>query len=120
MNVRVSGLTLLGAIVSAQVPLPEVQLLLQQPIVSLQPNSGPNTITRLSDPDWWRKETFPELEMSGATNLQQPQAEPCWLVRLCISLVINPREDSYSDSDVSSATTLQYEPSPVRLEALQV
>ncbi|XP_072278319.1 HEAT repeat-containing protein 6 [Pyxicephalus adspersus] len=120
VNVRVSGLTLLGAVVSAQVPLPEVQLLLQQPVVSLLPNSVPITITRLSDPDWWRKETFPELEVSSVTNPRHPQAEPCCLVRLCISLVINPREDSYSDSDVSSAATLQYEPSPVRLEALQV
>lgn len=120
MNVRVSGLTLLGAIVSAQVPLPEVQLLLQQPVISLLSNCGPSSITRLSDPDWWRKETFPELEVSCETNPQHPLSEPCWLVRLCISLVINPREDSYSDSDVSSATAVQYEPSPVRLEALQV
>ncbi|XP_075051676.1 HEAT repeat-containing protein 6 [Mixophyes fleayi] len=121
VNVRVSSLTLLGAIVSAQIPLPEVQTLLQQPLVSLLPSSGSATVTRLSDPDWWRKETFMELEgRIDQSQAEQSQAESCWLIRLCISLVVNPRDDSYSDSDVSSATTVQYEPSPVRLEALQV
>ncbi|KAM9320166.1 HEAT repeat-containing protein 6 [Gastrophryne carolinensis] len=122
VNVRVSSLTLLGAIVSAQVPLPEVQLFLQQPFVSLLPNglSCPATITRLSDPDWWKKEQFLELEVTTETFPQQRSIEPCWLVHLCISIVINPREDSYSDSDVGSVTTVQFEPSPVRLEALQV
>ncbi|XP_075709599.1 HEAT repeat-containing protein 6 [Rhinoderma darwinii] len=118
VNVRVSSLTLLGAIVSAQTPLPEVQVLLQQPVISLLPNAGPAIITRLSDPDWWRKETVQEPE--GRASLHSDQSETCWLIRLCISLVVNPREDSYSDSDVSSAAILQYEPSPVRLEALQV
>ncbi|XP_068125450.1 HEAT repeat-containing protein 6 [Hyperolius riggenbachi] len=115
VNVRVSSLTLLGAIVSAEVPLPEVQALLQQPVVSLLPSNGSATITQLSDPDWWRKNTFVYPEV----HPQLPKTEPCWLARLCISLVVSPREDSYSDSDVSSST-LQYEPSPVRLEGLQV
>ncbi|XP_056413484.1 HEAT repeat-containing protein 6 isoform X2 [Hyla sarda] len=117
VNVRVSSLTLLGAIVSAQTPLHEVQVLLQQPVVSLLPHSGPAVITRLNDPDWWRKEPVQE---SASLHSDQPQSESCWLIRLCISLVVNPREDSYSDSDVSSSAILQYEPSPVRLEALQV
>ncbi|KAG8588818.1 hypothetical protein GDO81_006113 [Engystomops pustulosus] len=120
VNVRVSSLTLLGAIVSAQTPLPEVQVLLQQPVVSLLPNAGPSAITRLSDPDWWRKETVQEPEGRASLHSDKLQSEPCWLIRLCISLVVNPREDSYSDSDVSSSTILQYEPSPVRLESLQV
>ncbi|XP_077151441.1 HEAT repeat-containing protein 6 [Ranitomeya variabilis] len=120
VNVRVSSLTLLGAIVSAQTPLPEVKVLLQQPSVSLLPNAGPAVITRLSDPDWWRNETLQEAEGRASLYSEQPQAESCWLIRLCISLVVNPREDSYSDSDVSSAANIQYEPSPVRLEALQV
>ncbi|KAM3933702.1 HEAT repeat-containing protein 6 [Leptodactylus fuscus] len=120
VNVRVSSLTLLGAIVSAQTPLPEVQALLQQSVVSLLPNAGPLAITNLSDPDWWRKETVPEPEGIANFHSDQSQSESCWLIRLCISLVVNPREDSYSDSDVSSASVLQYEPSPVRLEALQV
>ncbi|XP_044141291.1 HEAT repeat-containing protein 6 [Bufo gargarizans] len=121
VNVRVSSLTLLGSIVSAQTPLPEVQLLLQQPVVSLLPNAGPTAISPLSDPDWWRKETVqePEGKASLPPSVQTP-SESCWLIRLCISLVANPREDSYSDSDASSAAILQYEPSPVRLEALQV
>ncbi|XP_069827594.1 HEAT repeat-containing protein 6 [Dendropsophus ebraccatus] len=120
VNVRVSSLTLLGAIVSAQTPLPEVQVLIQQPVVSLLPNAGPAVITRLSDPDWWRKEPLQESEGRASLHSDQSQAESCWLIRLCISLVVNPCEDSYSDSDVSSSATLQYEPSPVRLEALQV
>ncbi|XP_063810877.1 HEAT repeat-containing protein 6 isoform X2 [Pseudophryne corroboree] len=121
VNVRVSSLTLLGAIVSAQIPLPEVQTLLRQPLVSLMSNSGSATLTRLNDPDWWRKETFLEPEgRIDQSQAEQSHTESCWLIRLCISLVINPREDSNSDSDVSSAATVQYEPSPVRLEALQV
>ncbi|XP_069612525.1 HEAT repeat-containing protein 6 [Ranitomeya imitator] len=120
VNVRVSSLTLLGAIVSAQTPLPEVKVLLQQPSVSLLPNAGPAVITRLGDPDWWRNETLQEAEGRASLYSEQPQAESCWLIRLCISLVVNPREDSYSDSDVGSAANIQYEPSPVRLEALQV
>ncbi|XP_066465477.1 HEAT repeat-containing protein 6 isoform X2 [Eleutherodactylus coqui] len=120
VNVRVSSLTLLGAIVSAQTPLPEVQVLLQQPVVALLPNAGPATITRLSDPEWWRKEAAQEQEGRVSLHSDQLQSESCWLIRLCISLVVNPREDSCSDSDVSSTSVLQYEPSPVRLEALQV
>lgn len=46
--------------------------------------------------------------------------EPCWLIRLCISTAVLPREDSYSDSDASFTAGTVYEPSPVRLESLQV
>ncbi|XP_075445645.1 HEAT repeat-containing protein 6 isoform X2 [Ascaphus truei] len=120
VNVRVSSLTLLGAIVSAQFPLPEVQLLLQQPSYSLLSNSGSATPSRLGDPEWWRKEPFLELEGSNGLHAEQSPAEPCCLIRLCITLVVKPREDCYSDGDASSAAIVLYEPSPVRLEALQV
>ncbi|KAM4795796.1 HEAT repeat-containing protein 6 [Rhinophrynus dorsalis] len=120
VNVRVSSLTLLGAIVSAQVPLPEVQLLLQQQGCSFLPNSGSATPIRLSNVEYCRKESLQELEERNGFLSEQSQSEPCWLIRLCISLVVQPREDSCSDSDVSSASAILYEPSPVRLEALQV
>ncbi|XP_053562911.1 HEAT repeat-containing protein 6 [Bombina bombina] len=118
VNVRVSSLTLLGAIVSAQNPLPEVQLLLQQPSDSLLSSSGSSTPSLFSDAELWRKE--PSLDLEGKNGLGSGDSEQCWLIRLCITLVVKPKEDSYSDSDVSSSTAVLYEPSPVRLEALQV
>ncbi|XP_068946066.1 HEAT repeat-containing protein 6 [Petaurus breviceps papuanus] len=115
VNVRVSSLTLLGAIVSAQAPLPEVQLLLQQPCSSGLSSSGSAT-SWLSSCDWRRDASCAEtLEESAG-----PSGEPCWLIRLCISIVVLPREDACSDSDASCALGNTYEPSPVRLEALQV
>uniref|UniRef100_A0A4W2BR36 HEAT repeat-containing protein 6 n=1 Tax=Bos indicus x Bos taurus TaxID=30522 RepID=A0A4W2BR36_BOBOX len=51
VNVRVSSLTLLGAIVSTHAPLPEVQLLLQQPCSSGLSGSSSAT-PHLSPPEW--------------------------------------------------------------------
>ncbi|XP_060114968.1 HEAT repeat-containing protein 6 [Heteronotia binoei] len=117
VNVRVSSLTLLGAIVSAQAPLPEVQLLLHQSTSSGLGDSGSATPRSSGGPEWQRKASG-----ERPPRTENTLAEPCWLVRLCISLVVLPREDSCSDSDaggMSSGSSIQ-EPSPVRLEALQV
>ncbi|XP_004707418.1 HEAT repeat-containing protein 6 [Echinops telfairi] len=117
VNVRVSSLTLLGAIVSTHAPLPEVQLLLQQPCASGLGSSNPATPHQ---PDWWKKAPWgPSLE---ETTVSSPKgsSEPCWLIRLCISIVVLPREDSGSSSEAGSAAGSTYEPSPMRLEALQV
>nr|XP_004664529.2 HEAT repeat-containing protein 6 [Jaculus jaculus] len=119
VNVRVSSLTLLGAVVSTHAPLPEVQLLLRQPCSSGLGNSDSAT-PHLSTPDLWKKvPAGPSLEEA---SLGSPKGsfEPCWLIRLCISTVVLPREDSCSGSDAGSATGSTYEPSPMRLEALQV
>uniref|UniRef100_A0A8C4KGK9 HEAT repeat-containing protein 6 n=1 Tax=Dromaius novaehollandiae TaxID=8790 RepID=A0A8C4KGK9_DRONO len=118
VNVRVSSLTLLGAIVSIQAPLPEVQLLLQQPSSSGLSNSGTGTPHRFNSSEQWRK-TFP-LEGEPADNPGNMPSEPCWLIRLCISIIVLPREDSCSDSDANFPSGCVYEPSPVRLESLQV
>nr|XP_012300938.1 HEAT repeat-containing protein 6 isoform X1 [Aotus nancymaae] len=119
VNVRVSSLTLLGAIVSTHAPLPEVQLLLQQPCSSGLSNSNSAT-PHLSPPDWWKKvPAGPSLEETSVSS-PKGSSEPCWLIRLCISTVILPKEDSCSGSDAGSAAGSTYEPSPMRLEALQV
>ncbi|XP_037664918.1 HEAT repeat-containing protein 6 isoform X2 [Choloepus didactylus] len=119
VNVRVSSLTLLGAIVSTHAPLPEVQLLLQQPCSSGLSNSSSAT-PRLSPPDWWKKApSGPSLE-EATVNSPRGSSEPCWLIRLCISIVVLPREDSCSGGEAGSAAGSTYEPSPMRLEALQV
>nr|XP_055111907.1 HEAT repeat-containing protein 6 isoform X2 [Symphalangus syndactylus] len=119
VNVRVSSLTLLGAIVSTHAPLPEVQLLLQQPCSSGLSNSNSAT-PHLSPPDWWKKApTGPSLEETSVSS-PRGSSEPCWLIRLCISIVVLPKEDSCSGSDAGSAAGGNYEPSPMRLEALQV
>ncbi|XP_009981687.1 PREDICTED: HEAT repeat-containing protein 6 [Tauraco erythrolophus] len=120
VNVRVSSLTLLGAIVSVQAPLPEVQLLLQQPSSSGLNSSGSTTPHRSSSSEQWRKalpsEGEPPDNPSGCTS-----SEPCWLLRLCVSIIILPREDSCSDSDANfPAFSSIYEPCPLRLESLQV
>ncbi|XP_003795669.1 HEAT repeat-containing protein 6 [Otolemur garnettii] len=119
VNVRVSSLTLLGAIVSTHAPLPEVQLLLQQPCSSGLSNSNSAT-PHLSTPDWWKKAPAgPSLEEASVSS-PKGSSEPCWLIRLCISTVVLPREDSCSGGDAGSAAGVTYEPSPMRLEALQV
>lgn len=119
VNVRVSSLTLLGAVVSAQAPLPEVQLLLQQPSSSGLNSSGSGTPHRFNSSEQWRK--APPLEGESPDNPAGcTSPEPCWLIRLCISIVVLPREDSCSDSDANFPSGSVYEPSPVRLESLQV
>ncbi|XP_054143348.1 HEAT repeat-containing protein 6 [Melozone crissalis] len=113
VNVRVSSLTLLGAIVSVQAPLPEVQLLLQQPSSSGLGSSGSATPGR----EQWRK----AVPWAGESPAGCAPPEPCWLLSLCVSLVVLPREDSCSDSDASFPSLGSvYEPCPLRLEALQV
>ncbi|KAM7001537.1 HEAT repeat-containing protein 6 [Passerculus sandwichensis] len=113
VNVRVSSLTLLGAIVSAQAPLPEVQLLLQQPGCSGLGSSGSATPRR----EQWRR----AVPWAGESPAGCAPPEPCWLLSLCVSLVVLPREDSCSDSDASFPSLGSvYEPCPLRLEALQV
>ncbi|XP_039112289.1 HEAT repeat-containing protein 6 [Hyaena hyaena] len=117
VNVRVSSLTLLGAIVSTHAPLPEVHLLLQQPCSSGLSNSNSAT-PHLSD--WWKKAPLgPFLEETSVSS-PKGSSEPCWLIRLCISTVVLPKEDSCSSSDAGCAAGSTYEPSPMRLEALQV
>ncbi|NWZ72611.1 HEAT6 protein, partial [Acrocephalus arundinaceus] len=121
VNVRVSSLTLLGAIVSVQAPLPEVQLLLQQPNSSGLSSSGSATPGRFSSCEQWRK----ALPWAGESPLESPAGcappEPCWLLRLCVSIIILPREDPCSDSDATfPSLSSVYEPCPLRLEALQV
>uniref|UniRef100_A0A8C5U4M8 HEAT repeat-containing protein 6 n=1 Tax=Malurus cyaneus samueli TaxID=2593467 RepID=A0A8C5U4M8_9PASS len=120
VNVRVSSLTLLGAIVSVQAPLPEVQLLLQQPSSSGLSSSGSATPRRLNCSEQWRK-ALPwagESPVDSAAGCAPP--EPCWLLRLCVSIIILPREDSCSDSDANfPSLSSVYEPCPLRLEALQ-
>uniref|UniRef100_A0A663M9Q8 HEAT repeat-containing protein 6 n=1 Tax=Athene cunicularia TaxID=194338 RepID=A0A663M9Q8_ATHCN len=120
VNVRVSSLTLLGAIVSVQAPLPEVQLLLQQPSSSGLNNSGSATPHRFNSCEQWRKalpsEGEPPDNPAGCVS-----SEPCWLLRLCVSIIVLPREDSCSDSDANfPAFSSVYEPCPLRLESLQV
>uniref|UniRef100_F7E777 HEAT repeat-containing protein 6 n=1 Tax=Callithrix jacchus TaxID=9483 RepID=F7E777_CALJA len=116
VNVRVSSLTLLGAIVSTHAPLPEVQLLLQQPCSSGLSNSNSAT-PHLCPPDWWKKAPAgPSLEETSVSS-PKGSSEPCWLIRLCISTVILPKEDSCSGSDAGYAAGSTYEPSPMRLEA---
>ncbi|XP_008947161.1 PREDICTED: HEAT repeat-containing protein 6, partial [Merops nubicus] len=118
VNVRVSSLTLLGAIVSVQAPLPEVQLLLQQPSSSGLSNSGSATPRRCSSAQWRKalpSEGEPPENPGGCTS-----SEPCWLLHLCVSITILPREDSCSDSDANFSFSSLYEPCPLRLESLQV
>ncbi|XP_071459058.1 HEAT repeat-containing protein 6 isoform X2 [Marmota flaviventris] len=119
VNVRVSSLTLLGAIVSTHAPLPEVQLLLQQPCSSGLSSSNSAT-PHLSPADWWKK--APAGSSLEETSVSSPKGslEPCWLIRLCISTVVLPKEDCYSGGDTGSAAGSTFEPSPMRLEALQV
>nr|XP_003469514.2 HEAT repeat-containing protein 6 [Cavia porcellus] len=119
VNVRVSSLTLLGAIVSTHAPLPEVQLLLQQPCTSGLSNSNSAT-PHLGTPEWWKKAPAGPSVEEAAVSSPKGVSEPCWLIQLCISILVLPREDSCSSSDTGPVAGSTYEPSPMRLEALQV
>ncbi|XP_030637868.1 HEAT repeat-containing protein 6 [Chanos chanos] len=120
VNVRVSSLTLLGAMVSAQAPLPEMQLLLEQPGPTTAPPGTPGGATPQELSQNWRQTPKRESPASPAWP-DAPREGPCWLLRLCASLVTRPREDSHSDRESSGITSGgPLEPSPVRLEALQV
>ncbi|XP_060059919.1 HEAT repeat-containing protein 6 [Erinaceus europaeus] len=119
VNVRVSSLTLLGAIVSTHAPLPEVQLLLQQPCSSGL-SSNNSAIPHISPPDWWKKSSSGSFLEETSLESPRDSSEPCWLIRLCISTIVLPKEDSCSGSDTGCALGSTYKPSPMRLEALQV
>ncbi|XP_072518371.1 HEAT repeat-containing protein 6 [Salminus brasiliensis] len=123
VNVRVSSLTLFGALVSAQAPLPEVQLLLQQPIQSMGPGTSGGATPQELSLSWrqpGRRERDPNLPSPSGTSVEGVLDTPCWLLQLCVALVTLPREEPYSDSDAAGSTGGVLEPSPVRLEALQV
>ncbi|XP_043077766.1 HEAT repeat-containing protein 6 isoform X2 [Puntigrus tetrazona] len=120
VNVRVSSLTLFGALVSTQAPLPEIQLLLQQPgSASTLGTPGISTPQELSHN--WRLPARRDGEVSSpGVGAEGAPEGPCWLLQLCVSLVTLPREEPYSDSDAGGSSGASLEPSPVRLEALQV
>ncbi|XP_069040260.1 HEAT repeat-containing protein 6 isoform X2 [Lepisosteus oculatus] len=135
VNVRVSSLTLLGAILSAHPPLPEVELLLRQPGTSggSSSSSGSGGVTPQNpqmpsscSENWRNPPSHPSTGKASPPVSRDPpvesptEDEPCWLLRLCVSLVTLPREGPHSDSDAGTATGSPFEPSPVRLEALQV
>ena len=110
MNVRVSVLTLYGALLSAQAPLPEVQLLLRQPGGGSTSATGSHTPqdTALS----WRQRDGPSSPSQRSAHTSPPasrtpveEAEggrtgPPWLLQLCMSLVTQPREDQIGRAHV--------------------
>uniref|UniRef100_A0A674NSF0 HEAT repeat-containing protein 6 n=1 Tax=Takifugu rubripes TaxID=31033 RepID=A0A674NSF0_TAKRU len=129
VNVRVTVLTLYGALVTTQAPLPEVQLLLQQPEGSTWAGSSTP-----GGSDWRQRDNLSSPAHKPVTSSQrgscthspgvpQTPAEDGslpWLMQLCASLITQPRED-HSDSEGATQTgSLILEPLPVRLEALQV
>uniref|UniRef100_A0A8C2KER2 HEAT repeat-containing protein 6 n=1 Tax=Cyprinus carpio TaxID=7962 RepID=A0A8C2KER2_CYPCA len=119
VNVRVSSLTLFGALVSTQAPLPEIQLLLQQPgSTSALSTPGISTPQELSHN--WRLPTRRDGEASSPGGVEGDPEGPCWMLQLCVSLVTQPREEPYSDSDAGGSSGASLEPLPIRLEALQV
>ncbi|KAF7697323.1 hypothetical protein HF521_005741 [Silurus meridionalis] len=65
VNVRVSSLTLLGAMISCQAPLPEVQLLLKLP----SPGGR-------------------ERDANTSPDTRETEKAPCWLLQVCVALVL--------------------------------
>uniref|UniRef100_A0A673XFJ6 HEAT repeat-containing protein 6 n=1 Tax=Salmo trutta TaxID=8032 RepID=A0A673XFJ6_SALTR len=116
VNVRVSVLTLYGALVSTQAPLSEIQLLL--------------THTSQEVLSWRQKEegfssphTPPSRKYHSPRGSRTPgEEEPGvpWLLQLCVSLVTQPRDDQSDSEGPGGGGAAALEPSPVRLEALQV
>lgn len=132
VNVRVSVLTLYGALVTTQAPLPEVQLLLRQPEGSSSAGSFTPQDSALS----WRQRdgvaspsrtpVTPSQRSSHTHSPRVPRtpgeedSAPPWLLQLCVSLVTQPREDQSDSEGAGTGGGSTLEPSPVRLEALQV
>ncbi|XP_008290728.1 HEAT repeat-containing protein 6 [Stegastes partitus] len=127
VNVRVSVLTLYGALVTTQAPLPEVQLLLRQP----EDSSGGSSSTPQDSALSWRQRdgmsSPPRTPSQRSSRTHSPRVPrtpaegdgaPMWLLQLCVSLVTQPREDQSDSEGAGGSTAL--EPPPVRLEALQV
>ncbi|KAK2828642.1 hypothetical protein Q5P01_019676 [Channa striata] len=133
VNVRVSVLTLYGALVTTQAPLPEVGLLLQQP--EGRSNSTGSFTPQDSSLSWRQKDGVsspcrtPVTHSQRSSHTQSPHvldtpgeedSAPPWLLQLCVSLVTQPREDQSDSEGAGTGGGAALEPSPVRLEALQV
>ncbi|KAM9847037.1 HEAT repeat-containing protein 6 [Aulostomus maculatus] len=123
VNVRVSVLTLYGALVTTQAPLPEVQLLLQQP-----EGSGAGSLTpQNSALSWRQRDGVTTSQRTSQTHSPlvphtpgEGDSSPLWLLQLCVSLVTQPREDQSDSRGAGTGGSVALEPPPVRLEALQV
>uniref|UniRef100_A0A8C5DAR6 HEAT repeat-containing protein 6 n=1 Tax=Gouania willdenowi TaxID=441366 RepID=A0A8C5DAR6_GOUWI len=98
-TVRVSVLNLYGAMVTTRAPLPEVQLLLQQPEGS--GGSGTASFTPQSSTVSWRQREgasspshtpVPHSPLAPHTPVEGTCGPP-WLLQLCSSLVTQPREE---------------------------
>uniref|UniRef100_A0A669EWF4 HEAT repeat-containing protein 6 n=1 Tax=Oreochromis niloticus TaxID=8128 RepID=A0A669EWF4_ORENI len=129
VNVRVSVLTLYGALVTTQAPLPEVQLLLQQPDHSSSTGAFTPQDSGLS---WRQRDGVSSPSRTPVTHSQrsssthsphiphtpgEEDSRRLWLLQLCVTLVTQPREDQSDSEGVGGGAAL--EPPPVRLEALQ-
>ncbi|KAM3869268.1 HEAT repeat-containing protein 6 [Diretmus argenteus] len=138
VNVRVSVLTLYGALVTSQAPLPEVQLLLQQPEGSSS-SAGSFTPRDSAALSWRHRDGVSSPSRTPATpsprgsHTPTHTHSPCaphtpgeeetgspWLLQLCVSLVTQPREEQSDSEGPGTGGAAALEPSPVRLEALQV
>lgn len=125
VNVRVSVLTLYGNLLMNQAPLPEVQLLLRQP-----DGRRGGSSTGLHTPQdcslSWRHRDGADSQPATPSRSSAPRTpaeddgSPPWLLRLCESLVTQPREDQSDSEGAGPGGGAVFEPLPVRLEALQV
>uniref|UniRef100_A0A4W6D8K1 HEAT repeat-containing protein 6 n=1 Tax=Lates calcarifer TaxID=8187 RepID=A0A4W6D8K1_LATCA len=132
VNVRVSVLTLYGALVTTQAPFPEVQLLLRQP------DSGSSSAGSFTPQDsalsWRQRDGTSSPSRTPVTPSQrsshthsphilrtpgEEESSPPWLLQLCVSLVTQPREDQSDSEGAGTGGGAALEPSPIRLEALQ-
>lgn len=133
MNVRVSVLTLYGTLVTTQAPLPEVQLLLQQPEGS-RCSAGSFT-PQESALSWRQRDGVSSPSRTPCTPSQRsacthspsiphtPAEEdscPPWLLQLCVSVVTQPREEHSDSEGGGQGGSAALDSPPVRLEALQV
>lgn len=133
VTVRGSVLRLYGAMVTAQAPFPEVQLLLQQP-ENLGGGSISGSVTPQDSALSWRHRNgaasparTPAAFSQQNSSTHSPQLphtpreeekSSLWLLKLCVSLVTQPREEQSDHEGAGGGAAL--EPSPIRLEALQV
>lgn len=129
MTVRVSVLSLFGSVVTTHAALPEVQLLLQQPMAS---NGGSG-----SSQDNWRQRdgvsspsrTPTAHSRSNDSHANSPHVAHTpaeeggagtWLLPMCVGLVTQPREDQSGSEGSGTNGGVALEQLPIRVQALQV
>ncbi|XP_076024992.1 HEAT repeat-containing protein 6 [Genypterus blacodes] len=132
VTVRVSVLSLFSAMVTTHASLPEVQLLLQQPVSS---SSGGGSGSGSSQDNWRQRDgvsspchtpsahgSYANSPRVAHTPVEEAAAaaHATWLLPMSVALVTQPREDQSGSEGSGTCGGVALEQLPVRVQALQI